>query len=140
MKIKGQNLLEISFIGLTILLIGLFSLFLFSKNIDNFFEKRNPAGLFSANRTLNQANINSYLSNVKLHDGNITLESPVETVIRSEMLNNTIQTSGSSGNLTETAEIIKQYADELQTITIIYLQKLQEFRLCCNHLAHMIPL
>ena len=101
-------------------MICLGGIFIFGNNLASIFEKNNVANLSSSSRTSKSVDNSVYLSQSQIEisgsKADIRFKSPVETVIRSEMLNNTVQTSGSSGNITETVAVAQEYINQLNSL------------------------
>ena len=116
-KFNGHSVNEVLLIGIAVLLVSLASIFLFGDNIGKVFNNNTALSLFGGNRTTVQTLISQYLSNDNLVIGSMTLKAPVESIIQTQVLNGTaVQTSGSSGNIQQTVQVIQQYINELNQI------------------------
>ncbi|MEI7475739.1 MAG: hypothetical protein WCK67_13275 [bacterium] len=120
-KVKGQNLVEFSTVGLVLLAICLAGVFFFGDSLAAFFKDNNITKTFLAGRFNKKETIQDYISGVSaiISSGgrNINISSPVESVLSQKVRDGSFtQTSGSSGNLKETVEILENYLAQLKIL------------------------
>lgn len=113
---RGQHLVEFTVVGLVILSVCALSVFFFGDSIAAVFNNNPMLSVFLKDRTNKNIDPHSLLSNVSVSINGQTYASPVENVLRNEMLNGSLsQTSGSSGQMTrETVEIALQFAYQME--------------------------
>ncbi|MEI7475738.1 MAG: hypothetical protein WCK67_13270 [bacterium] len=120
-KVKGQNLVEFSTVGLVLLAICLAGVFFFGDSLAAFFKDNNITKTFLAGRFNKKETIQDYISGVSaiVSSGGrtINISSPVESVLSQKLRDGSfVQTSGSSGNLKETVEVLENYLAQLKTL------------------------
>lgn len=114
---KGQNLTEFGMIGGLIFGISILSLILFSDNLSGFFNKSSVTSVFNDNRNIKAESLTKYISGLNIKVGDTAFRSPVESVIAAKIeQNNYQQTSGSSGQVRETLDIISNYIEQLSLL------------------------
>ncbi len=114
-KSRGQTLIE--FVGIAILVLALivFGMYKFGDKTADFFAGNDPGKKFNSARTVKFERPEDLLSDVSITFDGITIEPPVEKIIKAS--GSYIQTSGSAGRVGEMGEIIKEYVTELQKLT-----------------------
>lgn len=118
MKKNGQMYSENILVALMVLGVSIAGISLFGNNISEFFSKQDyPTDASERVRVeADEGNIN-FISEAKLIDGKKEYKTPIETIVRQNMLEkNYIQTTGPQGNVHETALIMKEYISQLKQI------------------------
>ncbi len=116
MKKKGQIYSENILVALMVLGISIAAISLFGDKLASFFQDQKYPTESSERASIkaNPKDIN-FVSNTLLIDGNKELRTPIETIVRQNMLEkNYIQTAGPQGEIYETALIMKEYLDQLK--------------------------
>lgn len=114
---RGQSLTEVGLIGGLIVGVGILSIVLLGDNVNNFFKVSNVKNVFNEKRSQKTESPQKYLSQVNLEIAGQNFNSPVESVIAQKIMqNNYQQTSGSSGQIRETLEIITKYIEQIRNL------------------------
>ncbi len=117
-KSRGQTLVEFVAIAILVLALLLFGVIKFGDKVADFFAGSDPGKRFNNARTVKFENPHDLLSNVSVTFDGITIEPPVEKVIKAGLAGGSyIQTSGSAGRLLELGKIMTEYVNEIQKIT-----------------------
>lgn len=112
---KAQATGEIAIIGGVIFAVCALSVFTFGDQIGNVLAHNPVLSMFNGNRSQSSTDDRSLLSGVTVKIGESTYTSPVEDVLRKKLAQS-VQTSGSSGNLTETMEVLEGYVTNLEAL------------------------
>ena len=114
---NGQNLAEFGMIGGLVVGVSVLSFILFSENLSNFFSSTSVAAVFKSNRAEKEESPTKYISGVNLNINNQSYSSPIESVIANKInSNNFEQTSGSSGQIRETLDVISNYVNQVKQL------------------------
>jgi len=117
-KFKGQGVFE--FVGITVAVLALClgSLYLLGDNLSELFKNKNPTKVFNERRVLQYENPQNLVTNVNVTVAGLTVVSPVEKIVTLNLTNATyVTTSGTLGRLQEMAQIMQEYAVQLDTVT-----------------------
>lgn len=114
---KGQSLTEVGMVGSLIFGVSILSLVLFGDNLSSYFNKTSVSSIFNNSRTVKAESLVKYITGINIKIGDTNFSSPVELVIASKIQqNNYQQTSGSSGQVRETLEVISKYIDQISIL------------------------
>lgn len=113
-KFKGQNTVQLVLTGAISLGVAVGGVYMLGGNLKTFFKGDNPAKTFNDLRTNQMENSEDLVSNTTVYLGNTGIKSPVEEVVKLNLLNGSyVQTSGSSGKLKEITQFMKQYTSSI---------------------------
>jgi len=117
-KYKGQSLAE--FVLSTVVIFGVIAgtMLVLGTNLANVFKTNNPAKTFNAKRTLQFEKPQNIVTNVTVTVGGFSIASPVETIVKANLLNgSSLSTDSSLGKLIEMAQIMQEYGAQLNALT-----------------------
>ena len=120
-KFKGQGTVQIVTGTAAVAVISIASIYMLGGSLSGVVENNNPAQVFNAGRTAKHVNPQDLVSNVKITLNGGPIESPVEEVVKENLLNGSyVQTSGSSGREKEVVQIMKRYTDDLLSFSMYF--------------------
>lgn len=114
-KQKAGNISEMAILGGIALGVCAISVFVFGDNLGQILANNPIKTTFTANRTAIVSNANSSDNVVKVRVNGQEFSAPLQSVIRNKLVSGTLQTSGSSGNIDETVDVLNAYAAQMQT-------------------------
>lgn len=114
-KQKAGNISEMAILGGIALGVCAISVFVFGDNLGQILANNPIKTTFTANRTAIVSNANSSDNVVKVRVNGQEFSAPLQSVIRNKLVSGTLQTSGSSGNIDETVDVLNAYATQMQT-------------------------
>ena len=109
-KSRGQSMIDFAVLGLFALAIILFGVYKFGDGLANLFARNNVENKFNNSRTVRLENPQDLVSNVAVKFDGITIQPPIEKIIKNSTY---IQTSGSAGRMAETTEIMQEYITQI---------------------------
>ncbi|HSA07138.1 MAG TPA: hypothetical protein P5556_08140 [Candidatus Gastranaerophilales bacterium] len=116
-KSRGQSLIEFAAIGVLAVALIIFGLMKYGEKLADFFMGNDPEKTFNNSRTVQFENPEDLVTNVTVKFDGVTINPPVEKVIKASLASGTyIQTSGSAGRIAQMSEIMKEYVNEIQNI------------------------
>lgn len=115
-KYCAQSLSEVAIFSGVVFGICAISVFAFGDQLGNILNNNPIIATFTKDRTESVAEKNALLSNVKINANGSSFSAPLEDVIRTRLANGTLQTSGSSGNIDETVDVIQGYINQLTSL------------------------
>ncbi|OGI00357.1 MAG: hypothetical protein A2Y25_09485 [Candidatus Melainabacteria bacterium GWF2_37_15] len=112
-KSRGQSLIDFAVLGLFALAIILFGIYKFGDGLANLFARNNVENKFNNSRTVRLENPQDLVSNVTVKFDGITIQPPIEKIIKNSTY---IQTSGSAGRMAEMTEIMQEYITQITNL------------------------